>query len=322
QQEQQQRLNLVVDQKLLKGQNIDKSQLSLVSISAAAPVSVNKLNANTNKIPTTIVVGYTTHDDTGVKSTKTNNYHLVETSERFDQLNSEDEEDEREYQEYKRARKLKKQLKKDLKEQKTKEKLELKAIKRALKEEMKNSDNRKGSELSRRESKSRGRRQSQGEIQYVKKSGISRFFKRKTSIPPKPKSGDSQETHFELNGKPSSDIQERDDSQYQAKHEQRKTEQGMDTNQQKQGDDDCSQIELSASSSSQLHVVSSPDFILNTISQNERREMTEEGVEGDGVAICSNEGENIYTKTNTKNGYWSRVWSKVRRSPAQSRSKT
>ncbi|KAK3819828.1 MAG: hypothetical protein J3Q66DRAFT_367885 [Benniella sp.] len=60
---------------------------------------------------------------------KTNNHHLAELEEAFDQPNLEDEADEREYQEYKQARKLKKQQKRERKEQEAKEKKERKATK-------------------------------------------------------------------------------------------------------------------------------------------------------------------------------------------------
>lgn len=74
----------------------------------------------------------TTTTETAATHVKTNNYHLAELEEGFDQPNTEDEADEREYQEYKRVRKLKKQQKRERKEQKAKEKQEKKSAKKRM----------------------------------------------------------------------------------------------------------------------------------------------------------------------------------------------
>ncbi|KAF9167239.1 hypothetical protein BGX20_011657 [Mortierella sp. AD010] len=132
---------------------------------AANTAAPNNKNSNSNNCSS---------KNNNMKLIKTNNYHLAEAAEQFDQPNSEDEADEREYQEYKRARKLKKQQKKDRKEEKARVKLEKKVMKRTLKE--------KGEEAQEKKVKSRGgngRRQSQGDIPYEKRGRMVTLFFRK-----------------------------------------------------------------------------------------------------------------------------------------------
>ncbi|KAG0009202.1 hypothetical protein BGZ80_002635 [Entomortierella chlamydospora] len=309
-----------------------------MATNTAAPNNKSSSNNNNNNNNNN---NSSSRKNNSMKLIKTNNYHLAEAAEQFDQPNSEDEADEREYQEYKRARKLKKQQKKDRKEEKARVKLEKKVMKRTLKE--------KGEEAQEKKVKSRGgsgRRQSQGDIPYEKRSRMATlFFRRKPNSKAKVASPvavavvrlgqvsrlmkESEESDLTLDGGPSNDQGiYRTEQRSALDQQQRRQQQQQQQQQHYQGEDENTQIDQATLISSSLHASSSPSISSLTGSdvaeiskphhQGERGEEEEEEEEEGGIGgIGEEERAATHSKTNfgTTSSYWCRVWSKFKRSP-------